>query len=342
MKFSEICLKLFAFPLLLGVPLFALLDLEKSKQNFILETKKIVIEDYPDAFNPSIVRFQGDLLLCFRIRDPLTKLVINQVGFVWLNDDFEPIGDVHLLQIVTDRPFLQDPKLITIGDDLYIIYNNFIDGLSSRRMFYSKLSYDGNSFYAKNPQLILDFEGENSKRHEKNWVPFAYKRRLHLAYSLEPLHILYPLPSTKKCQTISCINAKIDWEWGELRGGTPALIVGDQYLAFFHSSKTLATVQSNGQQMQHYFMGAYSFSKDPPFAINAISPEPIVEKGFYSGPAHNTWKPLRVVFPGGFIFDKNYIWITYGRQDHEIWVAKLDKKALLASLKPISSKNPSQ
>ena len=79
-------------------------------------------------------------------------------------------------------------------------------------------------------------------------------------------------------------------------------------------------------------MGAYTFTARPPFAITHISAHPIVAKTFYHVPEYPTWKPLRVVFPMGCIADENYFWVTYGRQDFEIWVAKIDKKGLYASL----------
>ena len=46
---------------------------------------------------------------------------------------------------------------------------------------------------------------------------------------------------------------------------------------------------------------------------------------------------MRCVFPAGILIDNDFIWISYGRQDHEIWIAKLDKKALIESLTPLSS-----
>ena len=85
-------------------------------------------------------------------------------------------------------------------------------------------------------------------------------------------------------------------------------------------------------------MGAYTFEAKPPFALIAVSPEPIVFKGFYEPPYYKTWKPLRCVFPAGIIVDKDFVWIAYGRQDHETWVAKIDKKQLLKSLVPVSKK----
>jgi predicted GH43/DUF377 family glycosyl hydrolase len=82
-------------------------------------------------------------------------------------------------------------------------------------------------------------------------------------------------------------------------------------------------------------MGAYTFSPEPPFEVTRISPSPIVGKNFYHGVTHRTWKPLRVVFPGGFVSDEKHVWIVYGRQDHEVWAAKLDKQKLLQSLIPV-------
>ena len=122
-----------------------------------------------------------------------------------------------------------------------------------------------------------------------------------------------------------------------LRGGTPGLLIDKEYLAFFHCSKGMATQQSEGKMMTHYFMGAYTYSASPPFALTRVSPKPIIGKNFYNGPMHNTWKPLRVVFPCGFVFDQKHIWIVYGRQDHETWVVKLDRNAFFKSLVPVQS-----
>jgi len=83
-------------------------------------------------------------------------------------------------------------------------------------------------------------------------------------------------------------------------------------------------------------MGAYIFGLHPPFTIDRMSPVPIVAKSFYNGVPHKTWKPLLVVFPGGIIVEKDFIWVAYGRQDHESWVVKFDKKKLYKSLEPVA------
>lgn len=326
----------------LNLTLFAgLVNLHNKAQDFVLETKKINLQGFEGALNPSIIRWKGSLLLSFRIRDPLTQST-NQFGLIWLDEQFNPKGKAQIFNLtrVDGLPsFVQDPRLVSIDKELYVVYNNFVplEVMENRRMFIAKLHFDYHHFYLEPSIPLLNFENNNEKRQEKNWVPFDYHGNMLLSYSLTPHRVLYPLLNAQSCVTIYNTEKQVYWPWGELRGGTPALKEGQEYLAFFHSCKSMATIHSNGENIPHYFMGAYTFQAEPPFALSKISPEPIVGKDFYSGPSYNTWKPLRVVFPGGYIADDQYIWLVYGKQDHEVWVVKFDKKRLLKSLVLIPS-----
>lgn len=42
-----------------AISLESLVNLEDNAQDFVLETKRIEIPGYPNAFNPSIVRWRG-------------------------------------------------------------------------------------------------------------------------------------------------------------------------------------------------------------------------------------------------------------------------------------------
>lgn len=332
--------KVIFFILIFPIWLAASINLEEDLSNFVLETKKIDVPGYPDAFNPSIINWGGSLLLSFRTRDPITGST-DSIGLTWLDERFNPVGPPYMVDKFFKNPastsFIQDSRLIGIGNKVYVVYNNYakVEGGENRRMCISELHYDGVRFSIKEAQCLLEFEGENPSKQEKNWVPFVYQGDLLLAYSLAPHLIFKPLPGSKKCETFAISHPSIFWKWGELRGGTPALLDKDRYLAFFHSCKVMATSHSKGKAITHYFMGAYTFSAHPPFEIKEISPKPIVGKNFYEGPAHNTWKPLRVVFPVGFTQDDQFIWLVYGRQDFESWVVKLDKQKLYQSLIPI-------
>ena len=98
---------------------------------------------------------------------------------------------------------------------------------------------------------------------------------------------------------------KIDWEFGELRGGTPALLIQpDLLLAFFHSKWTLP-----GSRLISYFFGAYTLSvgpgptsKWPSFTLKSVSRVPLVHRVMYDG----AWSHYKnyvdyIVFPMSFV-----------------------------------------
>lgn len=333
---------LFLFILLAG-EVYGSLDLELRTQDFVLESKQIEISGLPNAFNPSIIRWRGDLLMVFRdIPDPKQSFNSN-IWIVQLNDQFDPISPPQKLDL---QPFgvpphipsrAEDARIISSGEALYIVYSDNQNEKITKdgfRVYIAQLNFINGSFEAIDIECFKRFPGESKLLREKNWTPFIYQDELLLAYSLDPHRIFRPLFGTESCETFAESNSSPAWEWGVLRGGTQGLKLDDlNYLSFFHSSTKMKTVHSNDEEVLHYFMGAYTFSSEPPFEITKMSPEPIVGKGFYSGKQYKPyWHPVRVVFPCGFLFDEKYIWVFYGRQDHEIWVVKLDRQGLIESL----------
>lgn len=332
------------FFLLLFSPLFAeLIDLDLRPQSFVLETKRIIIPEFPHAFNPSIIRYQGKLLLSFRVIPDLKDRFKSDLYLSFLDEQFNPTSSPQLLtlrapySIVPSRA--EDARLIQVGKKLFIVYSDNEDLMITGggfRMYISELHFQNQRFTLREPQRLSDWDGQTPIRREKNWTPFDYRGNLFLEYSLDPHLILYPIAKTENCETIALTETKTDWDWGTFRGGTPALKIGNEYLSFFHSQIKMASIHSEGKEMLHYFMGAYTFSSEPPFKITKISPEPIWGKNFYHGENYDRyWGSVRVVFPCGVLLDSQFIWITYGRQDHELWVVKLDKKGLLDSLKDV-------
>lgn len=336
-------------PLLFQICIFSIkslpYDLESAAQDFVLETKKIEIPGYPHAFNPGIVRWQERLLLSFRIIPDCKQPVNSEIGLVFLDEQFCPVGEPQLLSLRDEYSIApcraEDARLIALNDQLYMIYDDNIELNVSKggfRVFIAKIHYDGEHFIAEHIECLKSFENESRDVREKSWVPFQYQEHLLLAYSILPHRIFCPrLDGTGICDTVACTKSPISWDWGILRGGTPACIEKEGYLAFFHSSIEMATAYSNGKKITHYFIGAYLFAHKPPFTLLKISPEPIISKNFYCGTRYKPyWKPIRCVFPCGYVSNDRYIWIVYGRDDHEAWLVKLDKKKLLQGLVPIS------
>jgi predicted GH43/DUF377 family glycosyl hydrolase len=127
-------------------------------------------------------------------------------------------------------------------------------------------------------------------------------------------------------------NIKNHWEYGHIRGGTPALrIYNDTYLSFFHSSTTQ-------NHLQTYVFGAFTFTaiSKHSFILNGISRSPILTRSFYEGP----WKEQMgaaafidyVVFPMSYFIENGFIFLMVGRQDKEGCLLKLQLSEVIASL----------
>ena len=327
----------------------AAIDLEKMEQDFLLETKQIHVPGFPEAFNPSIIKWthplKGDIyLMSFRDFNLVDKT--SRIGLLWLDNNFNPIEQPHFINTRTKNPSIpsrsEDARLFVLNKELYLIFNDNIKPKKKRprKMFISKLFFDGVKFIAGNIENLF-YDSGDPKRKEKNWVPFVYNNKLLLSYSLLPHKVLIVNPlKNKKYYPIANTVGSNQWNWGELRGGTPGLLINEkEYLAFFHSSKIVCTTQSENYPLLHYFMGAYTFSSQSPFEITRISPYPIVDKEYYHDQLYKKINK-HVIFPGGFVFDENFIWVIYGKDDEQVWISKFDKEKLLQSLIPFCNPNP--
>jgi len=128
--------------------------------------------------------------------------------------------------------------------------------------------------------------------HEKNWTWFIHEGQLHLDYQFSP-HIVVALDD-KMRQKEHKTPTPLEWKYGHIRGGTPPVKVGDEYVSFFHSSMPWR------QKQNRYFMGAFAFEAKPPFAVTRITPEPLLAGS--DEDLRTLGGPL-VVFPCGALLD---------------------------------------
>ncbi len=98
---------------------------------------------------------------------------------------------------------------------------------------------------------------------QKNWVGFDWHGQLLIDYYPHPHEVLWPNMATGECYSLYKTSTKIEWPWGELRGGTPPLLVDGEYLTFFHSAILTASMASNEEIMWHYYMGALTSHRPP-------------------------------------------------------------------------------
>lgn len=148
---------------------------------------------------------------------------------------------------------------------------------------------------------------------EKNWIWFFHDGLPHLIYLTKP-HTVIQCNHDFEAQNEFVTQAELPWKLGDPRGGTPPVLVDDEYWSFFHSSTNWRTKAPTRQ----YHMGAYAFEARPPFRITRMTEFPIL-----SGSAYNNWVPTKplVVFPNGALL-RNGVWfVTGGSNDIEsFWI----------------------
>lgn len=312
-----------------------------SEQTLVSSIKQIVFEEFPNSFNPSILLTDQGILMSFRYcPDPYFEPWTSYIGIALLNNALEPVMEPQLLDMRSKQSRVsshaEDARLFTYRGRTFLIYNDNIEidllHYSDRRdMFIAELYWKNEQFFVSAPLKLTHIENYHCLC-QKNWTPFEWNRKLWMAYTVNPHEILSVNLQDGTCYPTYSTEASIDWEYGTLRSGVPPQLVDEEFLSFCHSSLFISSKASEERSLYHYFMGAYTFSKDPPFSIRSITPMPIVSEGFYT-PSECI---KRVIFPGGFVVMEEKIHVAYGKDDCEIWIATIDKQELKKHLKGVS------
>lgn len=318
---------------------------ESIVNDAIINTRDIVIPGYKDAYNPSLIPFEDGYLLSFRVKYYNLKTYINKIwnvrtshiGLVKLNKKLEICEKPYLLEITSYSDHLsnsaQDARLFKIGERILLFFNDY--GSTRHRSSYSlyvvELLEKEGKFQAKERATLLKYD--NMLSIEKNWTPFLSEDKLYLIYSTQPHLILQPNLETGICQRIASTQLPFSWNWGEIRGGTPAYPAEGGLLTFFHSSQELPAASFFGKKIgRNYAMGAYLFENSFPFTIKKITSFPIGSVEDYMNKNRR-----KVIFPAGMVIDDHLIHVVWGKNDTGICLSTFDKEKLLSSMAKLSN-----
>jgi predicted GH43/DUF377 family glycosyl hydrolase len=323
------------------LPALEMLDSNDNPYKIIKSTKRLYLPACPGANNPSIMEFEDNYLLTFRWTPKhWDEPWISFIGIVILDKSLNQISKVELLDTRlynrTTPSQSEDARILSVNGKIYLLYNDnmkiiFPTHWERRDMYAVELIYQNNEFILGEPLRLRHAKKYREKPWQKNWTPFEWQNKLLLSYAINPHEVLLPNLETGNCNSFFESNKKINWDYGEIRGGTPGILVDGEYLAFFHSGEIKQTPASEFHELWHYFMGAYTFSAEPPFELTKISPEPLSVPEFYT----YSYYSKRVIYPGGFVVYGPNIYLAYGKDDCEVWIATIDIKELKNSLVPL-------
>ncbi len=160
--------------------------------------------------------------------------------------------------------------------------------------------------------------GQN-RWHEKNWLWFVHDGAWHLIYKADP-HTVAKFNNSFELMDEWVTEPEIVWEYGEIRGGTPPVRVGDYYWTFFHSSTPWKTPR------RQYHLGAYAFEAKPPFRVTRISTFPILSGSEEDGGGEK--KPACIFAVGSELRDGTWL-VTGGCNDIKCFWLEIPHSQLL-------------
>lgn len=314
-------------------------DVHFENPSYILTVKDIAPLEVSKPNNPSIAADKnGGFYVAFRTDHYALDSSVFQshTGVVRLDSNLNVVP--KSLTMLLGSKSRQDARLLTHNDGVYVVYNDLPPFETFRTLFLASLSFENGK-----PEFTRDAPLQaKTFRTEKNWVPFIYtdaslQEHLMLSYSANPHKVLKVFDShAPMLSPFSSCKKQLPWKWGGVRGGTPAKLIGDEYVSFFHSF-----FFDRVYNARWYVFGAYTFDAKPPFCMKRISAEPLYFKEMYS--AVNIQSPLipgRVVFPAGLetgVYQgKESLIVTYGDSDAASKILVLDREKFLETLVAIN------
>lgn len=310
-------------------------DVSFVNPSYILAVKDISPKEANHPYNPSLVSDgAGGFIASFR--DDHFSLDMSpfksRTGVVLLDSELNIVPEsITMLDGSKSR---QDARLIRGRDGVYMVYNDLPPFEHFRTLFLAKLSF-------KNGRAVLENDGpleSHPIRTEKNWSPFFYadegnKEHLMFSYAASPHRVWQVYDSVRHHigEASTCKKA-LPWKWGSVRGGTPAILVGDEYISFFHSM-----FYDKVYNTRWYIFGAYTFDAKAPFCMKRISAEPIYFKEMYSAKSEQPSSvPGFAVFPAGLekglYKGQDALFVSYGDSDSASKVLVLDQAQFLETL----------
>ncbi len=288
---------------------------------------------YGRTFNPGIIAIEGGYLLSFRsntagvfswIKHNLLLERKIYLNFITLDQSFSPKG-----KISSFAQGGQDARLIEVKGGIYAVYNDESqEETLARRMFISEVVLEDKQVRLC-PKKKLTFpktkefaeRGLITSDREKNWSPFVYEGALYFVYLINPHVILKADLETGVCREVIENQTFPFWSYNVPRGGTPALLVGDEYLTFFHADTSTESRWHKRLDRGGYYFGAYSFAKEFPFQITRRTTLPLY-------PKHLPWARRKIVYPSGFIVKDNRFFLFAGVTDRSVYVFEIKKEKL--------------
>lgn len=278
-------------------------------------------------YNPTICRIGERTLCAYRVQDVRGR---SRLGILELNSKTlaPKYGTDRALEIpAPESAHLEDPRLIELSGMLILLFSQVDYKVSDWRTgFIMRMFFLNPKTFAPEAEMALPFGKNGQGVCEKNWMPFALPDGgLGLVHSLSPHRVIH-VNSREHFETPGIAR----WRYGTVSGRTPAISLGDSYLALIGGHLP------HPRRKSLYWVGAYRFAKTAPHAIVGVSRVPLFwaseESSALLNPYDPDWNPV-CAFPAGLIREnESTLLISLGVNDSFCDLLRLELKEVLSGM----------
>ena len=241
-------------------------NINPAKPKVADQVKLTVVNDkalFPGGYNPSIIGYDGRLLMAYRFHPSNT--LATTLAIAELDEDFNVKNNQKILM---DGNF-DDPRLFTFGGRLWMAFvKTKWPESTACVMVYGQLAEAQGRWH-----LVSSFQVNYGKNDftgmEKNWLFWASGTTFYSIYGSEPEQAVLEVGADK---VVAVHKSPVPrWKYGEIRGG--AMVPWkDKILRFFHSRTDTDPMPLRWR----YFVGCLLMEPEPPFNVIQVCREPIM------------------------------------------------------------------
>lgn len=298
-------------------------NIQTGKPKISEQVKLTVINDralFPGGYNPSIIEFEGRLLMAYRFHPNNT--LATTLAIAELDSEF----NVRKNQRLQLEGNFDDPRLFLFGNKLWMgfVKTKWPDKPECVMVYGQLAEAQGNWHLVSSFQT--NYEGNDFTRLQKNWVHFQHQNSFCAIYGSQPEQTVLELGGDKVV-AIHKSPAPV-WRYGEIRGGCMVPWKG-KILRFFHSRTDTDPLPLRWR----YYCGCLLMEPEPPFAVIKVNPDPLIigseQDDLTQADVQRYFhRKQNVVFPSGAIVKNGEVFLSIGINDAACGIVKFTEADL--------------
>lgn len=294
-----------------------------------IDSAALLPADY--HYNAGLLHFEYKLHLVYRKQ--VVPSLNSTLGHCLLDGDFKPTEHIELNLLphfALDQQF-EDPRITkAVNQDGQLVpwLSYTSHQLRQNISLISLLELHPKTFHPVREFKLRYGDNWCVGVFQKNWTFFGHGDKLFCVYKPYPQEVIQIDQATGE-QTLVSVPSQADelvkWNYGEIRGGTPPVMVDGHYYSFFHSRLH----HPDPERHARYYMGAYCFSGEPPFTPEMVTKTPLLVASEMEPAAPEL--PYTVFPCGAEIINDEWI-VSMGVNDCRVALLKLPHSQLLKRL----------